>query len=186
MRPTRILLAAAAATIVAVLLWNQPELPTPTSPPTPAASAATPPAMTSPGPTRSTPTPTALAATPEQTITPSPEPKPVDRRPSNYQDVAVRFLDAFARPAAGVTAGEWWARVEPMLTEQGAADYTSTDPRHVPFTHVTGPARLVPSGAPAELLTIALVPTDGGTYRVEMTTSADGVRVALAAPEEEQ
>lgn len=184
MRPTRLLLAAAAATTVALLLWNQPEQPASTTTPTPAASATTPPAPTPPRPTASpaAPTPTALAATPDQTATSTPD-EPVDRRPSHYEDVAVRFLEAFARPDTRVTAEEWWARVEPMLTEQGAADYAGTDPRNVPFTRVTGPAQLVPSGAPDELLTVALVPTDAGTFRVEMSTGPDGVHVALAAPE---
>jgi hypothetical protein len=185
MRPTRLLLAAAAVTAVALLLWNQPEHPTSTSTPTPAASATTPPVTTLPRPTVSpaAPTPTALEVTSEPTATSTPDLEPVDRRPSHYEDVAVRFLEAFARPDARVTAGEWWARVEPMLTEQGAVDYAGTDPRNVPFTRVTGPARLVPSAAPAELLTVALVPTDGGTFRVEMSTGPDGVRVALAAQE---
>lgn len=61
--------------------------------------------------------------------------------------------------------------------------YEGTDPQNVPFSKVTGPATIVPSDAPSELLAISRIPTDAGWYRVEMTTTGDGIRITRASPE---
>ena len=102
---------------------------------------------------------------------------------ARYEQAAVDFLTAFARPADDLATQAWWANVSSRLTEQAAADYEGTDPRQVPFTPVTPPAPIMPSAAPAELLTIARVETDGGVYLVEMQTGPDGILVARAVPE---
>ena len=89
----------------------------------------------------------------------------------------------FARAAATVTEQQWWSKVSGHLSEQAVTAYEGTDPQNVPFTAVTGPATIVPSDAPSQLLAIARVPTDSGWYRVEMTTTADGIRITRASPE---
>lgn len=100
-----------------------------------------------------------------------------------YEQAAVDFLTAFARPADDLAAQAWWTNVSSRLTEEAAADYEGTDPRQVPFTRVTSAAIIMPSEAPAELLTIARVETDGGVYLVEMQTGPDGIRIARAVPQ---
>ena len=100
-----------------------------------------------------------------------------------YAKAAEAFMADFARPAATVTEQQWWSKVSGHLSEQAVTAYEGTDPQNVPFTAVTGPATIVPSDAPTQLLAIARVPTDSGWYRVEMTTTADGIRITRASPE---
>lgn len=101
-----------------------------------------------------------------------------------YEQAAAAFMSDFARPAAGVSPDRWWAAVQPHLTEQATAAYEGTDPRNVPFTRVLAPATIVPSEAPIALLAIARIRTDAGWYLVEMTTTENGIRIALAIPEQ--
>lgn len=99
-----------------------------------------------------------------------------------YAQAASAFLVAFARPADGDQA-LWWGRVGPLLADTAQDAYDGVDARYVPFTAVTGPAVILPSDAPSNLLMVARVPTDAGWYRVEMTTVPEGIRVSRATPE---
>jgi len=105
------------------------------------------------------------------------------RQFSAYAQAAVTFMVDFARPPTSVSEQQWWGRVAPQLSEQAVVAYAGTDPQNVPFSEVTGPATILPSVAPSELLAIARVPTNAGWYRVEMTTSSDGIRITRATPE---
>lgn len=105
---------------------------------------------------------------------------------ATYERAGAAFLEAFARPGGGITAEQWWAGVSPLLTEQAALDYAGVDPQTVPYTHVVASLGIVPTDAPAHLLTIARVQTDAGVYLVEMTTGPEGIRVARATPEAPQ
>lgn len=95
---------------------------------------------------------------------------------------ATGFMTAFARPPNRVNAAGWWAGVKRYLAARAVADYAGTDPGLVPFTRLTGPARVVPTDAPADLLIAVRVPTDAGVYRVELETGRAGMRVARAVP----
>ena len=156
-------------------------------PVTPTLAAATPTLATS----TSTSTPQAPAVNPVE-----PEGDPVDptapatardedqaKQFTAYAKAAEAFMADFARPAATVTEQQWWTKVSGHLSEQAVTAYEGTDPQNVPFTTVTGPATIVPSDAPSQLLAIARVPTDAGWYRVEMTTTGDGIRITRASPE---
>ncbi len=156
-------------------------------PVTPARAAATPTGTSS----TSTSAPQAPAVNPVE-----PEGDPVDptapatardedqaKQFTAYAKAAEAFMADFARPAATVTEQQWWTKVSGHLSEQAVTAYEGTDPQNVPFTAVTGPATIVPSDAPSQLLAIARVPTDSGWYRVEMTTTADGIRITRASPE---
>ena len=199
--------------IVAVALWfmqdhdrgAQPTDPTPGS--TVTSTTTAPPQAPSPA---STPTssPSAPAPSPSATSTANDEPAssatdeeehqgtvvdptaaavPRDAaqraRFTTYEQAAVDFLTVFARPAAGVSREQWWAKVSPLLDELAVAAYDGTDPAAVPFATVTGPAVILPTDAPANLLMLARVPTDAGFYRVEMTTGPDGIRISRVTPE---
>lgn len=99
-------------------------------------------------------------------------------------NLADRFLKAFARPAAGTDPAVWWSKAQSYLTTQAAADYAGTDPANVPFTTVTGPGVIVPTGAPDSLVTAVRVPTDAGDYLVEIRSTTEGLRVTRATPQD--
>lgn len=193
------------AAVVLVALWflqQRDEAPPATAQPSATSSA---PTVAAPVPV----TPTPAAATPTGTTSTSssapeapavnpvePEGDPVDttapatardedqaKQFTAYAKPAEAFMADFARPAATVTEQQWWTKVAGHLSEQAVTAYEGTDPQNVPFTTVTGPATIVPSDAPSQLLAIARVPTDSGWYRVEMTTTADGIRITRASPE---
>lgn len=104
------------------------------------------------------------------------------KRFADYEKVAVEFMSDFARPGEGVDQKKWWAKVEPHLAERTRPDYEAIDPSVVPFTKVTGDAWVVPTDAPAHLLTAVRVPTDTGEYIVEMETDQTGIRVTYLVP----
>jgi len=95
---------------------------------------------------------------------------------------ATSFMRAFARPPSSVDAATWWAGVKPYFSEQAAQDYADTDPSNVPFTTVTGPAAVVPTGAPDFLVIAVRVPTNVGDYLVELRTTDTGQWVTRATP----
>lgn len=186
------------AAVVLVALWFlQQRDDTPPAPSQPSATSSAPtvgapvPVTPTPAPSTSTSTPQAPAVNPVE-----PEGDPVDptapaaardedqaKQFTAYAKAAEAFMADFARPAATVTEQQWWTKVSGHLSEQAVTAYEGTDPQNVPFTAVTGPATIVPSEAPSQLLAIARVPTDSGWYRVEMTTTADGIRITRASPE---
>ena len=104
-------------------------------------------------------------------------------RLARYEQAAVDFLTAFARPRSDVSREQWWASVRPHLSDGAAAAYEGTDPAAVPFTAVTGPAVILPTDGPTHLLMLARVPTDAGYYRVEMTTNPTGIRISRITTE---
>jgi len=167
---------------------------TPTTTPTPSADPAPP--TTAPEPTTPASADTELEDAQEDLELGESEGEPVapgesvvarDERQAaelaTYERAAAAFLEAFARPNGDVTPEQWWARVEPLLTEQGQQDYAGVDPQAVPYTQVLASLGIVPTDAPAHLLTIARVQTDAGVYLVEMMTGPEGIRVARATPE---
>lgn len=96
---------------------------------------------------------------------------------------ATAFLTAFARPAgANVDEGKWWATVRSFLTDQAAADYQGIDPSQIPYTRITGRSAVIPTDAPADLLTAVRVPTDAGDYVVELTITERGMQVSRVVP----
>ncbi len=103
-------------------------------------------------------------------------------RAAGYERAATAFLTDFARPPATTTDARWWAKVVPHLSERAVADYLGTDPQQVAFSKLTGPAEVVPSDGPADLLTAVEVPTDAGLYRVEFETDEAGRHVTRVAP----
>ncbi len=52
----------------------------------------------------------------------------------------------------------------------------------MPYTQVLASLGIVPTDAPAHLLTIARVQTDAGVYLVEMMAGPEGIRVRQAIP----
>jgi len=193
------------AAVVLIALWFLQQRDD--APPASSQSSATSSAPTVAAPVPVTPTPataTPTLATSTSSSTPEapavnpvePEGDPVDptapvtardedqaKQFTAYAKAAEAFMADFARPAATVTEQQWWSKVSGHLSEQAVTAYEGTDPQNVPFTAVTGPATIVPSDAPSQLLAIARVPTDSGWYRVEMITTADGIRITRASPE---
>jgi len=179
------LLGLVGAALVQYIYFSDEPTTATTPAPTTETTVVAPPREPATAPTSSS-TPAAPLASEPPELEPEPTSSPAEPpRRASYEDVAVQFLRAFARPPAGVESQAWWADVEPLLTDQAAHDYAGVDPRNVPFTKVTGPAVLIASDAPAQLLTIAQVPTDAGDYLVEMTTGPEGVHVARATPQTE-
>lgn len=94
---------------------------------------------------------------------------PTGARADAAQAMAVRFVKAYARPAGDkVDARTWWAQVSPMLTAQARADYAGTDPSNVPFTKVTGEAKVKPVQDDHGLVILVVVPTDVGDLTVHL------------------
>lgn len=198
------------AILIAASLWflqSGPENPTSQTPPSPAPAATSPLAPASmsatPPATPNTPsssqtatsmtTPTISAAQPAPegegtqiggSATVTPRDSAQAHLLAGYEKAAGAFMSAFARPITSVSADQWWSAVRPHLTATAAADYSGTDPQQVPFTRVTGPPSIIPTDAPTSVLVAVRVPTDAGTYRVELQTDADGIHVARAFPEE--
>lgn len=99
-----------------------------------------------------------------------------------YEQAAVAFLEAYARPESGVSDEQWWAAVQGLLAEPAQADYAGVNPQEVPFTAVTGDPQMVPVEAPAHVLRLVQVPTDAGDYLVSLQTDADGITVTRITP----
>jgi hypothetical protein len=91
-------------------------------------------------------------------------------------------MAAYARPPQPVPDTAWWARVRPLLSPRVQDDYQGVDPALVPFTQVTGPPAVLPTDAPADLLTQVLVPTDAGRYLVELERAETGWLVTAVLP----
>ena len=89
---------------------------------------------------------------------------------------AKRIFTTWARP--NVAYDRWWADLEPMLSESGAADYQYTDPDQIPALRVTGAPVMVqgrlPGGLVDENTALVTMPTSIGTFGVYLTRSGDG------------
>lgn len=168
-RPRLLLVVIAVATVIVAAL-AVPRLM--------ATGSSTPPAAVSPAPSTeaaipATPAPAQPATTgPTQAAEPSetsePEYLPSDAQ-SKLLSVAEGAMKAFARPAKKVTAKAWLKRLTPWLTGEAAEVYSSTDPRNVPFTRLTGTPVLGPISDESELTRSVDVGTDAGTYRVHIS-----------------
>lgn len=82
---------------------------------------------------------------------------------------AESFMQAYARPPAGLATLAWWDTVRPYLTQAGA-QRLKRSPQQVPFRRVTAPADASP-GEGASLL--ATVTTDAGQWVVTLTPTSD-------------
>lgn len=153
-----------------------PTLPGPvvpaTSPPAPATSAAVP-APPGAEPDGTTVAPAATAA---------PRNKPEAATFKAAASTATAFMKAFARPGGAVDEAAWWNAVRSFMTDQAATDYEGVDPAQVPFSRVTGAPAVIPTDAPAALLTAVRVPTDAGDYVVELTSTEQGLKVSRVVP----
>lgn len=135
---------------------------------------------------------------PSEVVTVEPEGEPVEpgaaavprdkkqqERFATYEQVALDFVAAYARPVAA-DEDSWWDTVKPLLSSRVREDYEQVDPATVTFTKATGPAVVVPVDAPSDLVMIVSVPTDAGDLQVEMETTPTGIYVTrLVLPVEE-
>ncbi len=78
--------------------------------------------------------------------------------------VAEATMAAFAAHDRSYDA--WWADLAQYLTPEAAMVWEYTDPRLVEVTALTGPATVV--DAPSSTLVIVDVPTDTGTWQLEV------------------
>ena len=65
----------------------------------------------------------------------------------------------------------WWAELSPLLTVEAQEAWAYTDPRMITVSQLTGPAAIV--DAPSSTLVIVDVPTDIGTWRLELVRAAE-------------
>ncbi len=80
---------------------------------------------------------------------------------------ATDFTTAYARPSRP-SQHAWWAGVTPHLSPQAVLDYNGVLATRVPYTRVTGPARLQPFGDGSQRVLLVAVPTDAGMVRVHL------------------
>lgn len=120
------------------------------------------------------PTPTAVPA-PER-----PEGFPVLGAPAgddkaDFQSQQAAVEAAEAAMTAFVTHDRdydaWWAELSPLLTVEAQEAWAYTDPRMITATQLTGPATIV--DAPSSTLVIVDVPTDVGTWRLELVRQVE-------------
>ena len=76
-------------------------------------------------------------------------------------------MGVFARP--GLTAGLWWADLQPLLSAQASLAYATVDPASIEVQQVTGAAYLAEWVTP-EVARVS-VPTDVGVYLVVVSRS---------------
>lgn len=170
------LLAASA------LLWfmnsgdDDPE--TPASPSTAATETPAPQPAVSPSPSPS--------ASPSATPTLDPDRANVDGRRGARLELATDAARAFARPSAQTPQQQWWDQLRPYLDTDYVDDFEYIDAQRVPFTKITGRARLEPTAAPETLLTLVRIPTDAGDYAVEIQDAEDGLGVTVIYPWQDQ
>lgn len=143
--------------------------------------------------------PSATAApTSRPSATPSPVPSQettpsLDRDRANVEGRRVARLElatdaarAFARPSPQTPQQQWWDQLRPFITADYVEDFEYIDAQRVPFTKITGRARLEPTAAPETLLTLVRIPTDAGDYAVEIQDAEDGLGVIAIYPWQDQ
>jgi|SRR5664279_1383129 len=101
---------------------------------------------------------------------------------ASARTTATTFLTAFARPSGSNDSQAWWRGVKKHLSPRVTSDYESIDPTQVPFSRITGPARIVPTDAPDNLVLVVQIPTDSGNYLVELETTEAGQLITSVAP----
>lgn len=71
--------------------------------------------------------------------------------------------------ARGISGKEWWARLEPMLSEAAKATYRYDDPRNIPAMRLTGKVRLAKKAPDnPKFTTEVVVPTNKGVFRLDL------------------
>lgn len=87
---------------------------------------------------------------------------------TSAEAAAVDALTAFAHP--DLPKDQWWAGLEPHLTDYAAEAYYYVDPSTIPISAVTGSGTLVASES--ALVAVVEVPSNAGTYEVLMIRDA--------------
>lgn len=160
--------------LAALVFWfrrgpgeDQPPASVPVDPPAAATGTAdaAPPAMTT-SPAESSSLAPPPGADPEWVPETTAPPGSLLRR---AEQQAESFMQAYARPPAGLATLAWWDTVRPYLTQAGA-QRLKRPPQQVPFRKVTAPADVAP-GEGASLL--ATVTTDAGQWVVTLTPTSD-------------
>ncbi len=155
---------SAAVLLSVVLLYGCTDTPTPTPPSTPSAPA--------PSPSSSSievATEGAINEETDETISAEPIPTWDEAAESAARDTAITAMTAFARPE--LSYDDWWAQLQPLLTQEAAETYVYTDPINIPVTKVTGDATVVESSS--AYLALVDVDTNVGTYQVLMVRTDD-------------
>lgn len=97
-----------------------------------------------------------------ETITPQVVPEWNDESRASVIAAAESATHAFARP--DLAYEDWWAGLQPLLTQQASSDYAYVDPANIPASEVTGSGTIVDESS-AYVGTVE-VPTDVGDYLV--------------------
>ena len=120
----------------------------------------------------STPTTTSPSAGDAGASLPPPPPAATDDATSDQAALAAgaAAVTAFARP--DVSAEEWWAELQPLLSPTAVEAYAGTDPAEVPARAVIGPPWQGESDSP--YLALTFVPTDVGDYAVLLVRDGGG------------
>lgn len=111
-----------------------------------------------------------------ETVTAEPVPTWDQAASDAAAEAAVTALRAFAHPE--LPHEQWWAQLQPYLTQEAAETYVHTDPSNVPVREVTGNPTLVESSS--AYLALVDIDTDVGTYQV-LVVRADGTAPWLVA-----
>lgn len=100
----------------------------------------------------------------DEVISAEPVPTTDETSQRSAQEAAVAVMEAFAHPER--EHEEWWAELEPMLTDNAAEAYYYVEPAQIPVSEITGEATIATDeSAYVHLLE---VPTNVGTYEVLM------------------
>ena len=104
-------------------------------------------------------------------------------------EAARGVVQSFARPTPGVSQQQWWSRLEPLLSVQARSDYMGVRGSDVGYSRIVADPIVepAPEGEDSHLSATALVPTDGGTYQVQLITPDGrtwlGTRITLVDDE---
>jgi hypothetical protein len=138
------------------------------------AGCATPRTSQSTTPATSTPGPSSHSGDPSTTQAPSPPGLSASAAAAAIA-AAHQVMIRYARPQ--LSAQAWLSGMDPVLTQDAAAQFAGTDPSQIPAHQVTGAATLASDSTGGGA--VATVPTDAGTYQVFLTR-ANGSTVWLA------
>lgn len=166
-----VLVLAVLATVVGVLMPNDPR-------PASAQLSTQPTSTVSPSPTSSraqtsrpaTPT-TSKAALPAVTTTPPSSAPPA----AEALNVANAWARAWVNHPQGMTSDDWVAQLAPLTTDEFIPQLRTVDPANIPSTAVTGPPTPTSSTARAVELN---VPTDGVVLHLTLIATPAGWRVS--------
>ncbi|MBD5788353.1 hypothetical protein IF650_19510 [Cellulosimicrobium terreum] len=114
-----------------------------------------------------------------ETIDPQPSPTWDDAQRIEAEDRAAAAMSAFVG-TGGREQDAWWARLEPLLTQQARSDYAYVDPANVPATQVLTEPEPQLVAETSGFVAVVDVATDVGTYQVVLTR-ADSASPWLAS-----